>query len=132
MQLQSVTSSRDVLRADDETANHLSTKEERRSTGRYIAGGAAIAIILLALHHVFVRGASSIAGICIPAIIMAIYIIWVLYTARRDQRRALRLASAMHLVKANDSSDICNIDDATVGVIDQSKNNPTDPSNSIV
>lgn len=62
-------------------------QEDRRRTGRYVAGGTALAVMLLGLHHLFLRGASTIAGVCVPAIIMASYIIWVLYSARRDRRK---------------------------------------------
>lgn len=62
-------------------------QEERRRTGRYVAGGTALAVILLGLHHLLLRGASTITGVCIPAVIMALYIIWVLYSARRDRRK---------------------------------------------
>ncbi|KAK2585327.1 hypothetical protein KPH14_010008 [Odynerus spinipes] len=82
-----------------DTLNSTATTEDRRRTGRYVAGGAALAVTLLALHHVLLRGTSSIAGICVPAIIMASYIIWVLYSARRDRRKAMRLATAMQLTE---------------------------------
>jgi len=65
-------------------------QEERRRTGRYVAGGTALAVTLLGLHHLLLRGASTIAGVCVPAIIMALYIIWVLYSARRDRRKVVR------------------------------------------
>ncbi|OXU22527.1 hypothetical protein TSAR_015583 [Trichomalopsis sarcophagae] len=121
MQLQSVTSSQDILRPADETLNHYS-KEERRRTGRYVAGGAALAIILIAVYHVFARGASTMAGICIPAIIMVTYILWVLYAARRDRIRTLRLASAMNLPNISDNSNIC----------DMTRRNITNPQKSTI
>lgn len=69
-------------------------QEDRRRTGRYVAGGTALAVTLLGLYHLFLRDASTIAGVCVPAIIMASYIIWVLYSARRDRRKvATRFAS---------------------------------------
>ncbi|XP_012233871.1 uncharacterized protein [Linepithema humile] len=94
MPLRTETSSRDIL-------NALAQPEERSRTGRYVAGGTALAVMLLALHHLLLRGAStgSIAGVCIPAVIMASYIIWVLYSARRDRRKALRLATAIQLTE---------------------------------
>ncbi|XP_050465757.1 uncharacterized protein LOC126858988 isoform X1 [Cataglyphis hispanica] len=93
MSLKLEISSRDNL-------NTLSqSQEERRRTGRYVAGGTALAVTLLGLHHLLVQGASTIAGVCIPAIIMALYIIWVLYSARRDRRKALRFATAMQLTE---------------------------------
>ncbi|XP_078051299.1 uncharacterized protein LOC144477446, partial [Augochlora pura] len=73
--------------------------DERRRTGRYIAGGAVLAITLLALHHALLRDTSTIAGVCIPAIIMVSYIIWILYSAHRDRRKASRLATAVELTE---------------------------------
>jgi len=61
--------------------------QEQRRAGRYVAGGTALAVTLLGLHHLLLRGTSTIAGVCIPAIIMACYIIWVLYSAHRDRRK---------------------------------------------
>ncbi|OAD60798.1 hypothetical protein WN48_04565, partial [Eufriesea mexicana] len=61
--------------------------DERRRTGRYVAGGAVLAIMLLAVHHALLRDASTITGVCIPAIIMVSYIIWILYSAHRDRRK---------------------------------------------
>ncbi|KAG7202062.1 hypothetical protein KM043_004740 [Ampulex compressa] len=72
---------------------------DRRRTGRYVAGGTALALTLLGLHHLLLRGASTIAGVCIPAIIMASYVIWVLYSARKDRRKALRLATTIRLTE---------------------------------
>ncbi|XP_012528401.1 uncharacterized protein LOC105832210 [Monomorium pharaonis] len=93
--------------------NTLAQPEDRRRTGRYVAGGTALAVMLLGLHHLLLRGASTIAGVCVPAIIMASYIIWVLYSARRDRRKALRFATAMQLTEVisvpskSASDDIC-------------------------
>ncbi|GAB1861127.1 hypothetical protein CAJAP_02206 [Camponotus japonicus] len=92
MPLRSEISSRDNL-------NTLTRSEERRRTGRYVAGGTALAVTLLGLHHLLLRGASTIAGVCVPAIIMALYIIWVLYSARRDRRKELRFRTAMQLTE---------------------------------
>jgi hypothetical protein len=61
--------------------------QERHRTGKYVAGGTALAVTLLGLYHLLLRGTSTIAGVCIPAIIMACYIIWVLYSAHRDRRK---------------------------------------------
>ncbi|XP_011868049.1 PREDICTED: uncharacterized protein LOC105562110 [Vollenhovia emeryi] len=91
------------LRSSDassrDTLNALAQSEDRRRTGRYVAGGTALAFTLLGLYHLFLRGASTIAGVCVPAIIMASYIIWVLYAARRDRRKALRYATALQLTE---------------------------------
>ncbi|KAL6264995.1 hypothetical protein P5V15_005087 [Pogonomyrmex californicus] len=92
MPLKSELSSRDNL-------NTLAQPEDRRRTGRYVAGGTVLAVTLLGLHHLLLRGASTIAGVCVPAVIMASYIIWVLYSARRDRRKALRFAAVMQLTE---------------------------------
>ncbi|XP_031850382.1 uncharacterized protein LOC116435199 [Nomia melanderi] len=82
-----------------DTLNTVSTADERGRTGRYLAGGAALAITLLALHHALLRDTSTIAGVCIPAIIMVSYIIWILYSAHRDRRKASRSATTVQLTE---------------------------------
>ncbi|XP_033326904.2 uncharacterized protein LOC117220753 [Megalopta genalis] len=82
-----------------DTLNTVTTSDERRRTGRYIAGGAVLAITLLALHHALLRDTSTIAGVCVPAIIMVSYIIWILYSAHRDRRKASRFATAVELTE---------------------------------
>ncbi|XP_015598446.1 uncharacterized protein LOC107269278 isoform X1 [Cephus cinctus] len=72
--------------------------EERRKTGRFVAASSALTLTLFALYHGLLRGASTIARIFIPAIIMLVYVLWVLYSARRDRLKALRRASAMQLL----------------------------------
>ncbi|XP_063973935.1 uncharacterized protein LOC135160823 [Diachasmimorpha longicaudata] len=87
------------VNASRDTLQPLTPSEERRRTGRYLAGGAALAVTLLVIHHVLLKGASAAAGICIPAIFMMCYILWVVYTVRRDRAKARRLASAMRLTE---------------------------------
>ncbi|CAK9810138.1 hypothetical protein ANTPLA_LOCUS6472 [Anthophora plagiata] len=82
-----------------DTLNTVTTADERRRTGRYVAVGAVLAIMLLAVHHALLRDASTITGVCIPAIIMVSYIIWILYSAHRDRRKALRIAAIMPLTE---------------------------------
>ncbi|XP_076161079.1 uncharacterized protein LOC143143574 [Ptiloglossa arizonensis] len=82
-----------------DTLNTATTTEDRRRTGRYVAVGALLAITLLALHHALLRDASTITGVCIPAIIMVSYVVWILYSAHRDRRKALRSAAAMQLTE---------------------------------
>ncbi|CAK9821907.1 hypothetical protein ANTRET_LOCUS546 [Anthophora retusa] len=82
-----------------DTLNTVTTTDERRRTGRYVAVGAVLAIMLLAVHHALLRDASTITGVCIPAIIMVSYIVWILYSAHRDRRKALRIAAIMPLTE---------------------------------
>ncbi|XP_026670474.1 uncharacterized protein LOC108626248 [Ceratina calcarata] len=96
MPLRSETSSsRDTLN----TVTTVTTTGDRRRTGRYVAVGAVLAITLLAVHQTLLRETFPVTGICIPAIIMVSYILWILYSAHRDRRRALRFATAMQLTE---------------------------------
>ncbi|KOC70838.1 hypothetical protein WH47_02104, partial [Habropoda laboriosa] len=88
--------------------------DERRRTGRYVAGGAVLAIMLLAVHHALLRDASTITGVFIPAIIMVSYIVWILYSAHRDRRKALRVATMMPL------TEVISVPEDTKGAISSS------------
>nr|XP_026494946.1 uncharacterized protein LOC113399895 isoform X1 [Vanessa tameamea]XP_026494947.1 uncharacterized protein LOC113399895 isoform X1 [Vanessa tameamea]XP_026494948.1 uncharacterized protein LOC113399895 isoform X1 [Vanessa tameamea] len=69
-------------------------KEERRRTGRYIAILVGICLFLLALYHAWVRRIPVVASLVVPALIMFVYVGWVLYTASRDKKRLLAAAEA--------------------------------------
>ncbi|CAH2086292.1 unnamed protein product [Euphydryas editha] len=68
-------------------APSTTVKEERRRTGRYIAILVGISLFLLALYHAWVRRIPVIASLVVPALIMFVYVGWVLYTASRDKKR---------------------------------------------
>ncbi|XP_026758094.1 uncharacterized protein LOC113517579 isoform X2 [Galleria mellonella] len=68
-----------------------SVKEERRRTGRYIAILVGISLFLLAMYHAWVRRIPIVASLVVPALIMFVYVAWVLYTASRDKHRLLVL-----------------------------------------
>lgn len=63
-------------------------KEERRRTGRFLAGGVALGLILMTVHHLIARGTSTTPNIWVPAIIMACYVMWVLHAAHKDREKA--------------------------------------------
>ena len=65
----------------------LFKKEERKRTGRYVAIGVALAIVLIAFLHVFAKGPATAAEIWVPVIVMVTYVVWVLYAARKDRIR---------------------------------------------
>lgn len=69
-----------------------SVKEERRRTGRYIAILVGISLLILAIYHAWVRRIPVVASLVVPALIMFIYVAWVLYTASRDKHRAAQAA----------------------------------------
>ncbi|XP_045491333.1 uncharacterized protein LOC123691136 isoform X1 [Colias croceus] len=68
-----------------------SVKEERRRTGRYIAILVGICLLMLAIYHAWVRRIPVVASLVVPALIMFVYVGWVLYTASRDKKRLLLL-----------------------------------------
>ncbi|XP_063822279.1 uncharacterized protein LOC135072270 isoform X1 [Ostrinia nubilalis] len=68
-----------------------SVKEERRRTGRYIAILVGISLFLLALYHAWVRRIPIVASLVVPALIMFVYVAWVLYTAARDKHKHMLL-----------------------------------------
>nr|XP_026494949.1 uncharacterized protein LOC113399895 isoform X2 [Vanessa tameamea] len=79
----------------DSTMNlKLNNEEERRRTGRYIAILVGICLFLLALYHAWVRRIPVVASLVVPALIMFVYVGWVLYTASRDKKRLLAAAEA--------------------------------------
>ncbi|KPJ06196.1 Multiple inositol polyphosphate phosphatase 1 [Papilio machaon] len=64
-----------------------SIKEERRRTGRYIAILVGISLLILAIYHAWVRRIPVVASLVVPALIMFVYVAWVLYTASRDKHK---------------------------------------------
>ncbi|XP_048479614.1 uncharacterized protein LOC119693676 [Plutella xylostella] len=81
----------------------LTIKEERQRTGRYIAILVGILLFLLAIYHAWVRRIPFIASLIVPAIIMLIYVGWVLYTASRDKHRALDAEAALNAALAEEA-----------------------------
>ncbi|CAH2073618.1 unnamed protein product, partial [Iphiclides podalirius] len=71
-----------------------SVKEERQRTGRYIAILVGISLLLLAIYQAWVRRIPVVASLVVPALIMFVYVGWVLYTASRDKHRLLHLRDA--------------------------------------
>lgn len=62
-------------------------KEERRRTGRYMAILVGISLFILALYHAWVRRIPIVASLVVPALIMFVYVAWILYTASREKHR---------------------------------------------
>ncbi|RVE49018.1 hypothetical protein evm_006376 [Chilo suppressalis] len=69
--------------------------EERRRTGRYIAILVGISLFLLAMYHAWVRRIPIVASLVVPALIMFVYVAWVLYTASKDKHRILDAEAAL-------------------------------------
>ncbi|XP_013146093.1 PREDICTED: uncharacterized protein LOC106109228 [Papilio polytes] len=71
-----------------------SIKEERRRTGRYIAILVGISLLILAIYHAWVRRIPVVASLVVPALIMFVYVGWVLYTASRDKHKFFQFQDA--------------------------------------
>ncbi|XP_013195860.1 uncharacterized protein LOC106139066 isoform X2 [Amyelois transitella] len=82
-----------------------SVKEERRRTGRYIAILVGISLFLLAMYHAWVRRIPIVASLVVPALIMFVYVAWVLYTASRDKHRLLMMDAEAALAASSDATD---------------------------
>ncbi|XP_041977538.1 uncharacterized protein LOC121731916 [Aricia agestis] len=82
-----------------------SVKEERRRTGRYIAILVGICLLMLAFYHAWVRKIPVVASLVVPALIMFVYVGWVLYTASRDKRRIFQLLDAEAALNAEGADD---------------------------
>lgn len=65
----------------------ISLREERRRTGRYVAVTLAICITLLGLCQTMAQHTPVVAGLFAPAIIMFLYLFWVLYTASKTNEQ---------------------------------------------
>ncbi|CAK1581758.1 unnamed protein product [Parnassius mnemosyne] len=88
------------------TAPVSSVKEERRRNGRYIAILVGISLLILAFYHAWVRRIPVVASLVVPALIMFVYVGWVLYTASRDKHRLILLQDAeAALAAANEMAD---------------------------
>ncbi|XP_049867577.1 uncharacterized protein LOC126367849 isoform X1 [Pectinophora gossypiella] len=82
------------LERKERTAHAI--KEERRRTGRYIAILVGICLFLLAIYHAWVRRIPIVASLVVPALIMFVYVGWVLYTASRDKHKLLDAEAALN------------------------------------
>ncbi|KAF2883657.1 hypothetical protein ILUMI_22529 [Ignelater luminosus] len=86
-----------VLNMNKETCDgnssneHISLREERRRTGRYVAAGTAIFLSLLGVYQALIQGTPEYAALFAPAVIMFIYVLWILYASRNQNARLLRM-----------------------------------------
>ncbi|XP_066995668.1 uncharacterized protein [Anabrus simplex] len=68
----------------------LTPSEERRRTGQYVVVGVIIATSLIGLYHACVQQNAMLAGFIAPALIMLLYLLWVLHTARRTKLKEVQ------------------------------------------
>nr|CAI5868733.1 unnamed protein product [Callosobruchus analis] len=77
-----------------EQAYHDSLQEERRRTGKYLAAGLVIFLVILGLYHAVRFGSTRLSALLGAALIMFLYLLWLLYASHRKKRlvRATELA----------------------------------------
>ncbi|CAH0548009.1 unnamed protein product [Brassicogethes aeneus] len=63
-----------------------SLREERRRTGRYLATGIAIFIVVLGLYHAVSQGSTKYATLLGTVLIMFLYLLWLLYASQRKKK----------------------------------------------
>nr|CAD7440357.1 unnamed protein product [Timema bartmani] len=73
-------------------------KEERRNTGRYVVVIVVACACLLGLYQACLQQNAVLAGLIVPALIMVIYVAWVLYTARHSQKQ-IRSIRPTHIIR---------------------------------
>ncbi|KAI4469428.1 lupus la protein-related [Holotrichia oblita] len=80
-------------------------QEERRRTGRYVAGGTAILLSLLGLYQAFIVGTPEYAALFVPAVIMFVYVLCILHASKHQQKlaKALEQEALKEIVVASDS-----------------------------
>lgn len=61
-------------------------EEERRRTGQYIALGVVLATSLVGLYHACLQHNAALAGFLVPAVIMMLYLVWVLHSTRTKHK----------------------------------------------
>ncbi|KAF5292907.1 hypothetical protein FQR65_LT11159 [Abscondita terminalis] len=92
-----------VDNSETATTEESSSREERKRTGRYVAAGTAIFLSILGVYQALIQGTPEYAALFAPAVIMFIYVLWILHTSRhQNARRLLRLkqaASSKELLK---------------------------------
>lgn len=64
-------------------------QEERKRTGRYIAAGTAIFLLLLGVYQALARGTPEYAALFAPAVIMFVYVLWILYASKHYKKSFL-------------------------------------------
>ncbi|KAK4872642.1 hypothetical protein RN001_014671 [Aquatica leii] len=79
----------------DSVQRHMNLREERKRTGRYVAAGTAIFLSVLGVYQALIQGTPEYAALFAPAVIMFMYVLWILHTSRhQNARRLLRLKQA--------------------------------------
>uniref|UniRef100_A0A2A4JZ99 Uncharacterized protein n=1 Tax=Heliothis virescens TaxID=7102 RepID=A0A2A4JZ99_HELVI len=112
-------------------------KEERRRTGRYMAILVGISLFILALYHAWVRRIPIVASLVVPALIMFVYVAWILYTASREKHRFRLFDVEMgHTAPEEADGDIAiteltqnNVDMSVVSTKENDINSPEDITN---
>ncbi|KAG5874791.1 hypothetical protein JTB14_012427 [Gonioctena quinquepunctata] len=64
----------------------LNLQEERRRTGRYLAAGIVIFLVVLGLYHAVPDGSTRLLSLLGAALIMFLYLLWLLYSSKRKKR----------------------------------------------
>ncbi|KAK7873121.1 hypothetical protein R5R35_006350 [Gryllus longicercus] len=75
----------------------LTPSEERRRNGQYAAVCLVLVAAVMGLYHACTRQNAVLAGFMVPALIMLLYLLWVLYSASRARakQRLLQATAAV-------------------------------------
>ncbi|XP_060520286.1 uncharacterized protein LOC132698310 [Cylas formicarius] len=72
-------------------------REERKKTGRYLAVGVVLFLVIIGLYHAISYGSTKMSALLGAALTMFLYLLWLLYAAQR--RKRLQKEGEKHLEK---------------------------------
>lgn len=101
--IDNVESAADLSASGGESETQFARTDERRRNGQYTAVCLVMVAALMGLYHAFRAQNAVLAGFLVPALIMLLYLLWVLYSAQRARAKQVQLARALGEVSTEDA-----------------------------
>ncbi|XP_031357458.1 uncharacterized protein LOC116181289 [Photinus pyralis] len=90
------------------TTSQTNLREERKRTGRYVAAGTAIFLSIVGVYETLIRGAPEYAAIFLPAVIIIVYVLWILNNSKNQNSKRLtknKQGTSQDLVEVSTSTE---------------------------
>lgn len=62
-------------------------KQEKQATGKMIVATIVVLVIILAINKIVVKKAAVLAGVLVPAGILLLYTVWVIYSNKQAKKQ---------------------------------------------